>query len=225
MSTTTMPPTGSKGSLQLELFQPELSIGAASKKSAPTTSSLSCRPNFFAGIAGWPLVLRLAGWPDDRPVWTASLPCQPFSLAESREGSTTPATYGPCSKVSSSSDVLQSCLANSLRMRLNGSEMCETTWKKWNTPWGPCLLKPRARVRTTSAIDFTLWPTATTSNGGSNSASAAVCLRGHGTNLIGAVTLALWGTPRVTTNGGWGTPGAPDKSRLENQVLAGSSGS
>jgi hypothetical protein len=52
-----------------------------------------------------------------------------------------------------------------------------------------------------------------------------VCLRGHGTNLIGAVTLALWGTPRVTTNGGWGTPEAPDKSRLENQVLAGSSGS
>jgi DNA (cytosine-5)-methyltransferase 1 len=37
--------------------------------------------HFFAGIAGWPLVLRLAGWPDDRPVWTASLPCQPFSLA------------------------------------------------------------------------------------------------------------------------------------------------
>lgn len=37
--------------------------------------------HFFAGIGGWSLALRLAGWPDDRPVWTASLPCQPFSAA------------------------------------------------------------------------------------------------------------------------------------------------
>ena len=37
--------------------------------------------HFFAGIAGWSLALRLAGWPDDRPVWTGSCPCQPFSAA------------------------------------------------------------------------------------------------------------------------------------------------
>jgi DNA (cytosine-5)-methyltransferase 1 len=37
--------------------------------------------HFFAGIAGWSLALRLAGWPDDRPVWTGSCPCQPFSVA------------------------------------------------------------------------------------------------------------------------------------------------
>jgi len=37
--------------------------------------------HFFAGIGGWPLALRLAGWPDDRPVWTGSCPCQPFSAA------------------------------------------------------------------------------------------------------------------------------------------------
>ena len=37
--------------------------------------------HFFAGIGGWPLALRLAGWPDDRPVWTGSPPCQPFSSA------------------------------------------------------------------------------------------------------------------------------------------------
>ena len=33
------------------------------------------------GISGWPYALSLAGWPTDRPVWTASLPCQPFSNA------------------------------------------------------------------------------------------------------------------------------------------------
>lgn len=37
--------------------------------------------HFFAGVGGWSLALRLAGWPDDRPVWTGSAPCQPFSSA------------------------------------------------------------------------------------------------------------------------------------------------
>ncbi|WP_225617170.1 MULTISPECIES: DNA cytosine methyltransferase [unclassified Pseudomonas] len=35
--------------------------------------------HFFAGIGVWSLALRRAGWPDDRPVWTGSCPCQPFS--------------------------------------------------------------------------------------------------------------------------------------------------
>ena len=42
--------------------------------------------HFFAGIGGWSLALRLAGWPEDRPVWTASLPCQPFSTAGRQRG-------------------------------------------------------------------------------------------------------------------------------------------
>jgi DNA (cytosine-5)-methyltransferase 1 len=37
--------------------------------------------HFFAGIGGWSLALRLAGWPENRPVWTGSCPCQPFSSA------------------------------------------------------------------------------------------------------------------------------------------------
>ena len=37
--------------------------------------------HFFAGIGAWSYALRLAGWPDDRPAWTGSCPCQPFSLA------------------------------------------------------------------------------------------------------------------------------------------------
>ena len=42
--------------------------------------------HFFAGIGGWSLALRLAGWGDDRPVWTGSCPCQPFSVAGAGAG-------------------------------------------------------------------------------------------------------------------------------------------
>lgn len=42
--------------------------------------------HFFAGIGGWSLALRLAGWPDERPVWTGSPPCQPFSPAGKQKG-------------------------------------------------------------------------------------------------------------------------------------------
>lgn len=42
--------------------------------------------HFFAGIGGWALACRLAGWPADRRLWSASLPCQPFSSAGRRLG-------------------------------------------------------------------------------------------------------------------------------------------
>ena len=42
--------------------------------------------HFFAGIGGWSYALRLAGWPDDRPCWTGSCPCQPYSTAGKGKG-------------------------------------------------------------------------------------------------------------------------------------------
>lgn len=38
------------------------------------------RAHFFAGIGGWDLALRIAGWGENE-VWTGSCPCQPFSSA------------------------------------------------------------------------------------------------------------------------------------------------
>lgn len=37
--------------------------------------------HFFAGGGLWSVAARLAGWPDDRHLWTGSCPCQPFSAA------------------------------------------------------------------------------------------------------------------------------------------------
>lgn len=42
--------------------------------------------HFFAGVGGWPLALQIAGWPDSRPVWTGSCPCQPGSVAGRQKG-------------------------------------------------------------------------------------------------------------------------------------------
>lgn len=42
--------------------------------------------HFFAGIGVWSHALRRAGWSDDRAIWTASCPCQPFSAAGQGNG-------------------------------------------------------------------------------------------------------------------------------------------
>jgi DNA (cytosine-5)-methyltransferase 1 len=42
--------------------------------------------HFFAGIGVWSYALRQAGWSDDRPIWTGSCPCQPFSEGGKKGG-------------------------------------------------------------------------------------------------------------------------------------------
>ncbi len=51
--------------------------------------------HLFNGIGGWPYALRLAGWPDSRPVWTGSCPCGPWSVAGKRGGKEDPRHLWP----------------------------------------------------------------------------------------------------------------------------------
>jgi DNA (cytosine-5)-methyltransferase 1 len=51
--------------------------------------------HFFAGIGGWSYAARLAGWPDDRVLWTGSCPCQPFSSSGKRGGVSDPRHLWP----------------------------------------------------------------------------------------------------------------------------------
>ncbi len=51
------------------------------QKVEPSELTRFTQCHFFAGVGGWSYALRLAGWPDAKPVWSGSCPCQPFSVA------------------------------------------------------------------------------------------------------------------------------------------------
>ena len=120
------------------------------------------------------------------------------SLSPSRAkevGLLTTGTSGRISDISSRSDALQSSLESRLRQRLNGSDLCEVIWKPWTTPWGQCLSRPRARVRTTCEIGSGLWATIRATDGAKGGPNMSF---GAGGQPLPA--MAAWSTPRASPN-------------------------
>ena len=159
--------------------------------------------HFFAGIGVWSYALRLAGWPDDRPVWTGSCPCQPSARQAKALGLLTSGTYGLRSTTSLSDADPLSSLGSKLQARTAsfGSTLYALTWKDRGTPQGQSISALRASVRRISGNDCIGWPTpnAMPPNRGGLQSSAEKAmerrLQGHQLNLDDAVCLTGWVTP------------------------------
>ena len=128
-----------------------------------------CQYHFFAGIGVWSHVLRQCGWPDERPVVTASCPCQPFSVAGRGRGTEDerhlwPELFnllkilrprvGPLKTLSSS-------LGSRLRARLAspGTTLYRLTWSAKVTPSGRSVSALLASAHPTSDKGSTGWAT------------------------------------------------------------------
>ena len=132
-------------------------------------------------------------------------------------GLRTSGIYGRNFIGSSATDALQKSLASRLQARkdLSGSPEYALVWKSWDMALGPSIAALRASNRRTSGKDFSGWPTPNAipiGRGGPNQSGGA---------LPADAAMAGWGTPRVTTSGGYGNPkrSMDGKSRLEDQVM------
>lgn len=56
------------------------------KEVEPSDLDAYTQCHFFAGGGLWSVAARMAGWPDARPLWTGSCPCQPFSVVGAGAG-------------------------------------------------------------------------------------------------------------------------------------------
>ena len=138
------------------------------------------------------------------------------SLSPSRAkevGLLTTGTSGRISDISSRSDALQSSLESRLRQRLNGSDLCEVIWKPWTTPWGQCLSRPRARVRTTCEIGSGLWATIRATDGAKGGPNMSF---GAGGQPLPA--MAAWSTPHSSSSTGAGSQGRSGGMNIQTMV-------
>lgn len=166
--------------------------------------------HLFAGMGGWPCALRMAGWPDERGIWTGSCPCQPFSVAGKGGGQRIDGIYGPTCIDSFVEDGPLLSWENRLRERLGmlGSTEWELTWRRKGTRGGRWISRLAASMPRTSGTGCTGlremagYPTPRESDGKKNvrtveRALAEIRRKGGPQDLIQAV-LAGYPTPNAT---------------------------
>ncbi|AXH72280.1 MAG: putative Mte8-like protein [Caudoviricetes sp.] len=159
--------------------------------------------HFFAGIGGWPLALRIAGY-GELPCWTGSPRVSHSALQANSQARMTSDTLRQSGSISSKSAALQSSLANRLQTRLDtgGSTIYSMRWSEKVTPAGRRYCQLVASARRISAKDCSSelsgWntPTCNTFN--------------QPETTRGLTTLA--GQARIT---GWHTPLARDGDKLD----------
>lgn len=77
------------------LIAPGVVDGRSIKEIDPNELEGFTQVHLFAGLGIWSYAARRAGWPDTRPLWTGSCPCQPFSEAGKRAGTDDPRHLWP----------------------------------------------------------------------------------------------------------------------------------
>ena len=173
--------------------------------------------HFFAGIGGWPLALKWAGW--EGPVWTGSCPCQPFSVAGL--GSMDQLTLdicGPPGSGSSESAALSRSLASRCRELLGtvGSTLFRQIWRQKATPLGRLYWAHTASGLRTSGSGSGGWPTPMAADDNQSRRSYEGMMReidreGRGSSLAVTAYMAVgWTTPQAHD-----AQGSPNPGRLE----------
>ncbi|MFX1724961.1 DNA cytosine methyltransferase [Stenotrophomonas sp. AS1] len=164
--------------------------------------------HFFAGIGGWSLAARLAGWPDDRELWTGSAPCQPFSVAGKGKAQADDRHLWP--------HLFR--LARSRRPAvLMGEQVAAAVGKDWidgvftdlegiGYACGASVSRLVPSTRPTSVIAFGLWPTMTSNSPAKNGNNEAG--NSAGQVAIRKIMLGLWSTLRASD----GEKGGPNQS-------------
>lgn len=183
--------------------------------------------HFFAGVGVWSLALRNAGWPDSRPVWTGSCPCQPFSSAGRKAGVIDERHLWP-----HWFHLIEECRPS----RIFGEQVASKDGLGWldlvqadlegaDTPMQRSIYALRASVRRISDKDSGSWPSGwatpqafdATNNGlgraprlkkdGKRDPNNPGSYRGE---LKDWAVLAAWPTPTTTNNGKGEEPGAKE---------------
>ena len=81
--------------IKLGVIAPGEVVTTSIKELTPDDLKGFTQVHLFAGGGLWSVAARLAGWPDDEPIWTASCPCQPFSAAGKGTGTDDPRHLWP----------------------------------------------------------------------------------------------------------------------------------
>nr|BAA75917.1 unnamed protein product [Pseudomonas putida] len=154
--------------------------------------------HFFAGVGVWSYALRRAGWPDDRPVWTGSCPCQPFSAAGAGAGFDDQRHLWPH---------FHWLISERQPAIVFGEQVASKDAEPWldlvqadveALAYASGLLRSRLRafVLRTSETGRTGWPTPQASDStGGGQATRAMGETRHGSNLNDFAMLTGWATP------------------------------